>query len=151
MIVFLDVVKVVSMMIIVTIRKVRFSDLPLPVMSNYQARALQMCTSSSSSHHDTPDVDGMLPIWNISHLQQTYGFEFADLHGGSDDASVIHPFHDEDFSSVMCESRSVRELVQLCIMSNVSAINSVLLIHTPQPISPIQLLPYIQASSPFIL
>jgi hypothetical protein len=150
MIVFLDVVEVVSMVIIVTIGKVRLNDLPLPVVSNYQARALQMCTSSSS-HHEAPDVYGLLPIWNMSHLQKTHGFDFTDLNSGSDDASVIQPFHDEDFSSVMCESRSVRELVQMCIMSNVSAINSVLLIRTPRPTSPLQLLPYIQASTPFIL
>jgi hypothetical protein len=129
------------------IGQVRLNDVPLPVPSDDAARALQTCTSSGSnrsSYLDAPALDGMLPIWNTRRQQKNDAFDL------SDHKDISKTDADYGFSSVMCDAGSVSELVQLCIMANVSAINAVLLMHAPQPTPPLQLFPYIQACSPII-
>ena len=122
------------------------NDVPLPVPTDDAARALHMCTlssnSSSTSYVEAPTLNNMLPIWN-SHFRQNID-AFDPSYQNNDRYSDA----DYGFSSVVCGGRPVSELVQLCIMDNVSALNAVLLMHTLKPMPSLHLLPYIQARSP---
>ena len=112
--------------------QVRFEEVPLPIPSRASAEALQLCTVSSSSNasHRAPELEGMMPKFSTTRP--------LDPLAGADGASQ------GSFSSIFCESRTVQELVQLCIMHNVSAVNGVLLMRTPQSSPPIHLHAYVQ-------
>jgi hypothetical protein len=130
--------------IILTFEKVRLDDVPLPVPSEDAARALEMCTSSGiGSRQRAPALDGMRSIRNINTLRSNSAFGDA-----TDDETddVTDDVTDGTFSSLVCESRFVRELVNMCIMANVSSIDSVLLISVPKPTPPLHLFPYIQVA-----
>jgi hypothetical protein len=126
----------------VTFEKVRLDDVPLPVPSEDAARALEMCASSGSgSRQHAPALDGMRPIRNIDMLRSNFAFGDFDF-----DADVTDDVTEAMFSSLVCESRLVRELVHMCIMANISSIDSVLLISVPKPTPPLELFPYIQVT-----
>jgi hypothetical protein len=136
--------------IILTFEKVRLDDVPLPVPSEDAARALEMCTSSGlGSRQRAPALDGMRPIRNINTLRSnsSFGDFYHDIDATDDETyDVTDDVTDGTFSSLVCESRFVRELVSMCIMANVSSIDSVLLISVPKPTPPLHLFPYIQVA-----
>jgi hypothetical protein len=132
----------VMISIILTFEKVRLDDVPLAVPSKDAARALEMCTSSGiGSRQRAPALDGMRPIRNINTLRSNSAFGDFDHN-----IDVTDDETDGTFSSLVCESRFVRELVSMCIMANVSSIDSVLLISVPKPTPPLHLFPYIQVA-----
>jgi hypothetical protein len=123
---------------IMTIKQVRVEDIPLPVPSRNTTRALQMCTSiSNMPSRDAPVLEGMVPLWNLNHKHNTVNLDVIE--NADDDP-------DNAFPALMCESRAVRELVQLCIMSNVSSVNNVLLMKMPQQATPLPIFAYMQVS-----
>ena len=125
----------------------RWENTPLPTPSNIDARALHQCSSNSitDSSHGAPVLEGMMPVWNISLLRNdTVDNALSDNPGIADE-------DDDEFSSIVCEHRVVRELVHLCIMHLVSSINNVLLLRMPQPTPPLEIFGFVQVRTRIFL
>ena len=124
--------------LIVIIGQVRVEDIPLPIPSQDAARALEMCTSMSVIRsRDAPVLEGMMPPWNHNLEHNAADIDVAEVAG--DDTG-------DPFPALVCESRAVRDLVQLCILRNVSSVNNVLLMTMPQQPTPLRIFAYIQVS-----
>jgi hypothetical protein len=124
---------------VVTICKVRLEEIPLPVPSDVAAGALFACTQSSVANisHSAPAVEGMMSMWgSISQRNFTFENNFG-----------IDSTNDDAYSSIECEARPVRELVQLCIIKRVSTINNVLLLRAIQPTAPLQIFGFVQVNA----
>jgi hypothetical protein len=127
--------------------KLRWENTPLPTPSDDAVRALQQCSSNSitDSSHGAPVLEGMMPVWNISLLRNdTVDNALSDNPGIADE-------DDDEFSSIVCEHRVVRELVHLCIMHLVSSINNVLLLRMPQPTPPLEIFGFVQVRTRIFL
>lgn len=124
----------------VTFVKVRLEKVPLPVPSEAAAAALHACSSSTSSH-SAPAVEGMMPLWSSSPHDSFAVENVFGVEGDDDDA----------YSSIMCEDRPVRELVDLCILKRVSSVNNVLLLRVTRPVPPLQIFGFVQVNVRVIL
>ncbi len=77
-----------------------------------------------------------MPLWNSTPQNNFSAETFL-----GDDADQ------ESHSSIMCEDRPVRELVNLCIMKRVSSVNNVLLLRVIKPVPPLQILGFVQVNT----
>lgn len=124
--------------LIFIIGQVRVEDIPLPVPSQDAARALKMCTSISFIRsRDAPVLERMMPPWNHD---LDHNAAYIDTAAAADDDPG------NPIPALVCESRAVRDLVQLCILRNVSSVNNVLLMRMPQQPTPLRIFAYIQVS-----